>query len=450
MKKNIFFFVFSFNLILLVPMGYLLIGCNTTDPPTPPETKATLTLALEDTSCTEVWLQLKTKDLTLPAELTLKQYTQTGDSLSQNFVLNTQDSILYIDSLLPNQNYFFQVSSEQHQVSSIRQQVTTMDTTSHNFTNWQTFTWGNVGSSTLFDVTIINENDIWAVGEIKIADSSLIGYATYNAIHWNGTSWELKKIMFYGVCGQTYMHPFPISSIFAFNENEIWVSLSGDQIAKIENGIQTETVCLPWDFGIKKIWGTSSSNVYIVGYYGNIAHYDGTNWNRIESGTTLNINDIWGDYNQKINEWEILAVASNEYSSFDRELIKINKNNSMLLSKSGIEEPLHSIWFKPNKKYYAVGSGTYEKTHLNEPEWKGDPLDITEYFENRVRANDINDVIAVGAFGEILHFNGYNWQSYISQTYLQNGTLLSVDIKNNLIVATGWKSQQAVLIIGQR
>lgn len=440
------------NLFLVAVILFLfsILSCNTTDPPLPPETKATLTLALEDTSCTEVWLQLKTKDLTLPAELMLKQYNQTGDSSSQIFTLNTKDTLLYIDSLLPNQNYFFQVSSEQHQVSSIRQQVTTMDTTSHNFTNWQTFTWGNVGSSTLFDVTIINENDIWAVGEIKIADSSLIGYATYNAVHWNGTSWELKKIKYYNPPCSIIEYP-EIRAIWVFSENNI-VLTDGGSIGWF-NGSNVTVDCEvnPLLIGaIKKMWGTSNSDLYAVGYSGNIIHYNGINWNRIESGTTLNINDIWGDYNQKINEWEILAVASNEYSSFDRELIKINKNNSMLLSKSGIEEPLHSIWFKPNKKYYAVGSGTYEKTHLNDPEWKGDPLDITEYFENRVRANDINDVIAVGAFGEILHFNGYNWQSYISQTYIQNGTLLSVDIKNNLIVATGWKSQQAVLIIGQR
>ena len=49
--------------------------------------------------------------------------------------------------------------------------VTTMDTTSHNFT-WQSWTFGDIGSSVLYDVAIINENNIWAVGEINIADTS--------------------------------------------------------------------------------------------------------------------------------------------------------------------------------------------------------------------------------------------------------------------------------------
>jgi len=45
-----------------------------------------------------------------------------------------------------------------------------MDTTSHNFT-WQTWTFGEHSSSRLYDVAIINENNIWAVGEIYMKDS---------------------------------------------------------------------------------------------------------------------------------------------------------------------------------------------------------------------------------------------------------------------------------------
>ena len=44
------------------------------------------------------------------------------------------------------------------------------DTTSHNFT-WQTWTFGEHSSSVLYDVVIIDENNIWAVGEIYLSDS---------------------------------------------------------------------------------------------------------------------------------------------------------------------------------------------------------------------------------------------------------------------------------------
>jgi hypothetical protein len=130
-------------------------SCNTTEPPPPPPPPVVeepiLTLELDDTHCTEAWLQLTTKDLELPAELTLKQFNPTGDSVSQILILNTQDSLLYIDSLLPNQNYYFQVFSlaqaNQHPVSSIKLPVTTMDTTSHNFTFEMITFGGEIGSS---------------------------------------------------------------------------------------------------------------------------------------------------------------------------------------------------------------------------------------------------------------------------------------------------------------
>ena len=64
--------LFNFIFVLFTLVG--LLSCGTTDPQIPVETKPTLTLSVEDTSCTEAWITLSTKDLTLPAELTLKQY----------------------------------------------------------------------------------------------------------------------------------------------------------------------------------------------------------------------------------------------------------------------------------------------------------------------------------------------------------------------------------------
>ncbi|MDP2364122.1 MAG: hypothetical protein Q8M94_10165, partial [Ignavibacteria bacterium] len=179
-------FVVSKNLKLFLLLSlpfFMQFSCNTTEPPDPPPPviKPTLTIALDDTSCTEAWLQLTTKDLKLPAELTLKQYNPTGDSVTQTFSLSTADTLLYIDSLLPNQSYKFKVvqnTTHHPQPTTNLLTVTTMDTTSHNFT-FESWTFGTIGSSVLYDVAIINENNIWAVGEIMIADTSQNGYTTY-------------------------------------------------------------------------------------------------------------------------------------------------------------------------------------------------------------------------------------------------------------------------------
>jgi len=84
---------------------------------------------------------------------------------------------------------------------------------------------------------------------------------------------------------------------------------------------------------------------------------------------------------------------------------------------------LSSVWFRPNRKYYAVGSGIYQKYNLTDAVWKDDSLGrITNYHVNKIRANDINDVFVVGAFGEVLHFNGVRWKSYLSELGVLSGS----------------------------
>ena len=439
--------IFLFNFFIL---PVFLATCNSIEPPPPPpDEKPTLTLELDDAQCTEVWINFTTTKLQLPDSIILKQFNPGGDSISTTINLTTSDSLVYIDSLLPNANYTFQASSIQHKVSSNVLSVTTMDTTSHNFV-WQMFTFGGeISSSVLHDVAIIDENDIWAVGEIWIVDdTSSLGYTKYNAVHWDGVEWALKRIRYYGSCSAVE-YP-PLNAIWAFAENDIIIT-NGGSIGFFD-GINVNLDCRvnPLLTGeIKKIWGTSSNDLYIVGNSGNIAHYNGQIWSRVESGTELNINDIWGDYNQKTQEWEILVVASNIFHSLDKEVIKIDNTDIQTLNINGIEETLRSVWFESNRKYYVVGSGTYEKNKLTEDIWKGDPLDITNYFENRIRGNDINDVYVVGAFGEFLHFNGVRWKSHLNETGLFNGAFLSVDVKNNLVVSVGYEATQAKIMTGQ-
>ena len=69
-----------------------------------------------------------------------------------------------------------------------------MDTTSHNFT-WQSWTFGEHSSSVLYDVEIIDENNIYAVGKIYMNHSlGQPDLQPYGMAIWDGQTWELKKI----------------------------------------------------------------------------------------------------------------------------------------------------------------------------------------------------------------------------------------------------------------
>ena len=62
----------------------------------------------------------------------------------------------------------------------------------------------------------------------------------------------------------------------------------------------------PSDDTIQGIWGSSSSNVIIVGNSGTILQYDGASWNPVASGTTRDLKGVWG-----WNASNIWAVGAN-------------------------------------------------------------------------------------------------------------------------------------------
>jgi hypothetical protein len=414
-------------------------SCSTTDPKLEPDLK----LELKDVSCTEAWLQLTTNNIQLPITISLLK----NNSVTQTFSLRTQDSLIYIDSLLPNQNYSFQVSSIQNPVSSNKVQVTTLDTTSHNFT-WQTFEFGQHSSSTLYDVAIINENDIWAVGEIYMNDS--LGNPDprrYNAIKRNGSNWTVIRIP-YNYQGADFYNP--IQSVFAFSQNDIWFCGNGVIHWNGNNFVPIPIPTNVWGpFQMNKIWGSSGNDLYIVGNNGNIAHYNGSQWKKIESGTDLHIYDIWGNYDEELRDYEIYAVASKVAVNYDKRIIRINKSGDITsLSTNGIPSNLTGIWFK-NKSFYVVGNGMFKKNDIeSSSNWKDFHSELTSYHISDIRGNNYNDIIASGSFGELVHFNGIIWKSYINETYM-NGAWGGT-IKENIICCVGLKNNKAIVTIGKR
>ncbi|HRI47085.1 MAG TPA: hypothetical protein PK559_08280 [Ignavibacteriaceae bacterium] len=269
---------------------------------------------------------------------------------------------------------------------------------------------------------------------------------SYNAVHWDGQRWELIKMGGYG--------GYPRRTVFAFSKNDVWfdgvIKWDGEIYTVHQNGFPLMPNGDGWQ--INKMWGSSSKDLYAVGNNGNIAHWNGSSWKKKESGTNLNIYDIWGDYNNKTKEWEILAVASHYGISSEKEILQISNNIVKKLSTNTNPpmEPLVTTWFVPNRKYYVAGSGIYQKNSLMDSLWKHNLYSITTYATTSIRGNGINDVIGVGAFGDVVHFNGKNWKSDYQEPLLSNGSYTEVDIKGNLVVAVGGNNSKAVALFGRR
>ena len=324
-----------------------------------------------------------------------------------------------------------------------------MDTTSSNFT-WQTFTFGgNAGSCVLNDVAIINDTLAYAVGAIYLKDS--LGNPdpnAYNLVKWDGHSWQLLRIQFYTVRGNSSRTSYPTSSILAVNDSNIWIAMDGDQVARWNGKEQTDVAFLPNSFSIKKLWGENSNSIYAVGDNGNIIHYINGVWQKIESGTSLDIRDIWGATDPATGKQQILAIASNDIS---RMLLQIQGTSVVDLSVSGLADDVEGIWFVPGKKYYIAGAGIHYKHSLGNTIWNSYPPGIvTSYLSGGIRGSDINDVFVVGSFFEIVHFNGSSWRNYRDVIPFNNGAVGRLAIKGNLVITVGLSGQKAIAIVGKR
>ena len=430
------------------------LSCDSTEqPPTvpPPPDLRKITLSVEDVSCTEVWLNIKADSLTFPSEIILLK-----DTVTQTISLCCSDTTLYIDSLLPNKPYTCKaILTADTSIKSEIVTAQTLDTTSHNFT-WQSWTFGEHSSSVLYDVAIIDENNIWAVGEIYMNDS--LGNPDpkyYNAAHWNGTVWELKRILY-------DENIWSIKTIYAFNENDIWFAA----FVHYYNGefieLPIPDILMGWS--INKIWGTSSNDLYVVGNGGNIAHYSGPSggWQKIESGTDLDLIDIYGD-----DEGNIYA-AGLDVSLVKGVVLKSNQSGlwcvmivGEIIDDTELFEKLFgrlgTLWVDELGTLYAGADFLY---YYKNKEWDyvrslpenyigSDPYYIGYLYS--IRGNRSNDILICGDRNTLRHFNGVNWfEIGIPYNPYRSIFWRSVGIKDNLAVAVGDEGIKAEIIILKR
>ncbi len=65
---------------------------------------------------------------------------------------------------------------------------------------------------------------------------------------------------------------------------EIWT------VDEVKTGLSGLTPAI----NLTDVWASSANDVYVVGYQGIVLHYDGKGWARLESGTTADLEGVWG------------------------------------------------------------------------------------------------------------------------------------------------------------
>ena len=51
---------------------------------------------------------------------------------------------------------------------------------------------------------------------------------------------------------------------------------------------------LPQGNDLHSVWGSSATDVFVVGDAGTVLHYDGSAWSKMNCGTSANLKGVWG------------------------------------------------------------------------------------------------------------------------------------------------------------
>ena len=320
-----------------------------------------------------------------------------------------------------------------------------LDTTSHNF-NWAVDTIG-VYPSVLHDVAIINADNIWAVGEIRTPETDKIDSSgnwipPYNIVRWDGSVWELMRLL-----GKTYYDSLrwnPIKAIRAFSDDDIWVMFEFGSYAHWD-GSGWESEFIRERYGsINRIWGNSSSDLFFIGTDGNITHYDGSGFDKMESGVTVDLRSISGTNSDRVfvsgyaptSESVLLEYNGVEWTTrYTSETVLPGTGSTQL-------DRIYRLSAWEDTLYVIAESGLWKSSIES---GKGILLSQAEIQYRYVGpaglvSNSYSDIFLVGWEGTITHFNGESWHR-MSDVYDQWANyyleIYGVDFKDDTIVCVG-------------
>ena len=437
-------------LLLTAALVWFTIGCNKSSPPTepPPDKHPNVEIIVDDLSSTEAWFNISLSDTLINNRVILKLDNITF----KEFNLALQDTNLFLDSLDYNKAYTLKgfLFDDDKLINSTETLFRTLDITSSNF-SWQIFKAGTVPSnpSGWRDVTIVNENDIWVVGEVYLLDS--LGNndpQAYGAAHWDGIEWSIFGVPYRRSPFLTEFRPGKLRSVINFGSNAVYAT-SGYNLLKW-NGSKWEEKVVTLDVTIYKIWGSDENNIYGAGYNGNVYRYTGNTWEKLPNLTDIHLMDVYGTPDGS-KVW-ICGYSVDMTKSI---LLEYEGNNGRILweriGKPPIIQPQYAstVWSGKNNMYFAGGREIYQKYFYSDSIYV---IHLINNWPYRIRGQGYNDIFVTGDLGMIWHFNGIAW--FLINETSSDDILNSIAANNNTLVAVGTTYEQfpprALIYLGKR
>lgn len=431
MKKALIFLALAFSVLSL--------SCETTEPSID---KTRLSITSLDASVSEVFLKLQVQNPRPNEKIELKRNGITVMSFNSN-----RDTILVDTSLTENTAYTYSISAmEGGKVTSLGESISvnTLIPSGHDF-EFQTFLYGNADPSVLTDVAIIDENNIWAVGEIYMKDSlGNVIFKPFNAVHFDGKEWKMINIPTIDRTYTSYWSDY-LEAIYALDENDIWVT-TGGQMVHFDGKSWGKWQHLAEDLydtkigSIRKIWINKDHEAYAVGNRENVWHYSGSGkWKQLVTEGNYTLFDIWG-IRTPSGEDKIICSGSNPPSSSSLFEVKGDKVTPIYRTSDKV---LISTWFINPYNIYSSGTSVFAYKACKMETVFDDPY----YFFKSVRGAGSNDIMVSGSPGFVAHYSGKDVKYFALD---DRDAYISMAYNNGVVVMVGRRGEKAVLTIGKR
>ena len=150
----------------------------------------------------------------------------------------------------------------------------------------------------------------------------------------------------------------------------------------------------PTSEDLEGIWGTADDDIFVVGGFGTILHFDGSSWNKMESGTEERLYDVWGTAGG-----DVFAVGN------DGVVLHYDGSDWTEMSCDTGGRTLESVWGSDSDDVYAVG---YDMImHYDGDSW-GETPGAPYPYAKAVWGTAADDVHVVG-YEEALLYDGSTW-----------------------------------------
>ena len=428
------FFIFLFSLI------FNLTSCVKSTEPLYEHGK--VKLIAETTAASFLRMKL---EITTEQKYDAFKVERDGHTVRESTITGT-DTVFYDGGLEPQSAYNYKafLLRKGHMVDTSRSMtVNTTAATSHEFT-WRVDTLGDYGSI-LRDVAVISPTDVWAVGNLEM-DPTGTG-ERYTAVHWDGSNFDYYEVAFVGYGGVIY-YPY-IRAVHAFSANDVWFFPNLDSYAHFDGDNWTTG---HQGFGlINDVWGESSSDFYCVGEDGAIVHYDGSQFTKMESGTTEDLYDIKGIVDPESGKLYLWAIGLRTLLVYDGDSwqLVMSRGKPFFSEKYTIPRALF-VSDSKNVVLSCFGGGSsilYILDYLNYKNFF--PLIEHEYFAYGIAGSSLNNFIIGSHYVGIEYFNGVTIKNH--PNLLGPGYIMGLGYKNGnvfLVGLSGPSDYRAIFIHG--